>query len=462
MAEALLALIAALSLLYLIVLSWDRFEMGAVLLLLGLYVLIPFTDTYYWSLPIGPVALYPEDGLDIVFLAAWVLRQYRRKAPALSLPQGALVMVFLGLISFSLASGFWSFGFSGFVDARRFISSVAPMLYFSSFRYSRQDLLRVFKLLVWTSLVMALIGVARWIFGGVEFSDVPSGYAYLAVRQSIGISVRGLVIVVTWLGLVIARMENLIQAKTPTGLLLIFFPAMLILLQERGLWVVSVASLACVLAMSRQRGVVVRWGLAAGLVLVLVVGVLYALDAPQIKDAVESIQSAAETAIYVPGPGEENYSNLSLRAMGWGELLGHHPLMGYVIGVPFGSGYDRIVAGGLQTFNPHSFYVNSILRLGLGGMLAFLISHLALFRQLKAVQGNATDTFTRVVSGLLLIGMICNLAYCIEYNLQSFGGMMWGMALAIAPALSAVAEREETTVAPVVRRGKVPQAAKSF
>ena len=82
------------------------------------------------------------------------------------------------------------------------------------------------------------------------------------------------------------------------------------------------------------------------------------------------------------------------RTEGWSTLLegwSGSPL-NWIIGEPFGSGFARDVSGDLvaSTTDPHNFYIMTLLRTGVIGMLAFIILAVGLLRALWR-QGSDTS-----------------------------------------------------------------------
>ena len=64
-------------------------------------------------------------------------------------------------------------------------------------------------------------------------------------------------------------------------------------------------------------------------------------------------------------------STFQWRLTGWTDLLSaDHSVAGLVLGSRFGTGYRRIINGQVILANPHSFYVGTVLRLGLIGLVA--------------------------------------------------------------------------------------------
>ena len=68
-------------------------------------------------------------------------------------------------------------------------------------------------------------------------------------------------------------------------------------------------------------------------------------------------------------------STFTGRIEGWQELVGEWSrgdLAGYLIGSPFGSGYARVQQGGVVTWTPHNYYLQTLLRTGVIGVFALI------------------------------------------------------------------------------------------
>ncbi|MFI1467787.1 O-antigen ligase family protein [Streptomyces wuyuanensis] len=83
-------------------------------------------------------------------------------------------------------------------------------------------------------------------------------------------------------------------------------------------------------------------------------------------------------------------SSFVWRVLGWQELLSaaRTPSQ-WLLGSPFGSGYERSIAGGLVTVSPHDYYLHLVLRLGLVGLVALLALYVVVWRRLgRGGEGN--------------------------------------------------------------------------
>jgi hypothetical protein len=99
------------------------------------------------------------------------------------------------------------------------------------------------------------------------------------------------------------------------------------------------------------------------------------------------------------------HSTFQWRLIGWiGLLHSDHSAAAMAFGFPFGTGYRRIVDGGVVNTNPHSLYVGTLLRLGVIGLvaLAFLYWNVWKYRHQAA---DSLDV-TPLTVALLLVGFL--------------------------------------------------------
>jgi hypothetical protein len=176
----------------------------------------------------------------------------------------------------------------------------------------------------------------------------------------------------------------------PALLCLVF----VVLLQHRTVWattlVMAVVWWALVPSRAGQRLV----SAAAALVSLCVVTLTFATG---MFGGVGSVlaDSFAET--------QDENSTFAWRVHGWQELMdGPKTLAEWLLGSPFGSGYDRWVEGVVISVSPHDYYLHVALRLGVVGLLTLLAAYLLVWRRLDR-GGNGTPALRlMVVSHLVL------------------------------------------------------------
>jgi hypothetical protein len=170
----------------------------------------------------------------------------------------------------------------------------------------------------------------------------------------------------------------------------------LIVVQQRTVWaVLAVTFLVWAAASLRRHGTARHRRLAATGVAVLST-VAVALAAGVATGNVLD-RSLAETT--------SKHSTFTWRVIGWTDLLhADHSTAELLLGFRFGTGYRRIIDGQVVTASPHSFYVATMLRLGLLGLvaLAFLYWNAWKYRH----QAAGALSITPLTVALLLIGLL--------------------------------------------------------
>jgi O-antigen ligase len=115
--------------------------------------------------------------------------------------------------------------------------------------------------------------------------------------------------------------------------------------------------------------------------------------------------------------------------IGWQELLTDFARSAgpenWLLGKPYGSGYERIVLGRLQEFSPHNYYVQLLLRLGSVGLLLFLWVHVALRQRMRA--GVMSGLSAPVLHTVFLAVLTANLLFYIPYGAFYLQGAFYGV-----------------------------------
>ncbi|MET8326502.1 O-antigen ligase family protein [Streptomyces sp. NPDC005181] len=211
-----------------------------------------------------------------------------------------------------------------------------------------------------------------------------------------------------------------------------------VLMQHRTAWVATGVMAAGWLLSRRGRG-----GSRGTAVALLACGVALLLPvAAYGGDVAESLASS----------GEDDRT-LMWRVDGW---LGLLPQLGgvqdWLLGLPFGSGYARLVDGGLVSVSPHNYYLQVLLRLGLVGLAALLTLYVAVWRTTgPGVAGPVMAPATASAPAepdaddrarLLLRLLLCSqLVFCITYPLFPEQAVVLGLLAAHARPLGRAVSR---------------------
>lgn len=279
-----------------------------------------------------------------------------------SLEQRAL-LVFGGMAFLSLGLGLGTSAIRDVVNEfRGFVGFLTSALYFATVLPDVRTRLRMMGAWFTAGVAMATIVLLRWTgrVAGAEIGVLDRTYdAAIRVLSGPDTLFLGTIALVLLLP-ALDPDSNRPRRERVLGALLL---AMTVVLNRRTVWLALVAVMLALLILDRRVGKRMVIAAAAGVVLFVAALPLFSTD--QYDDSVA--QSATSTA------------TLAWRLEGWAALLESGPdeLSDYVLGQPFGSSYIRVVAGRELSSNPHSFYLNAYLRMGIIG-LAGLIAVLTL------------------------------------------------------------------------------------
>ena len=209
---------------------------------------------------------------------------------------------------------------------------------------------------------------------------------------------------------------------------------LLIILQHRSVWIVAIIALALVLwLLPSLRTALMRWGVIG----TVVCGGLCALvfGSTLLEALTESYADAAASALD-PSGADGGGTTFSWRVQGWTALLTGEQMDSArerLIGNPFGTGYDRIMLTGdgvkqLRSESPHNFYVQTLLRGGALGLLAFVALHGMLLRSLLrcAKRDVAARPFLLCMAVLVTSQLVYYMVYGSDYIQAIFLGSAIG------------------------------------
>jgi O-antigen ligase len=183
-----------------------------------------------------------------------------------------------------------------------------------------------------------------------------------------------------------------------------------VLLQHRTVWVVTVAMVMVGFVLStvtRKRGSLPA---AMAVLSVSLVVLMYQLG------AFGTIGNAIATSFEEV---RRSNSTLEWRLAGWQQLLPRSTAE-WLSGVPFGSGYDRVVGGSLVTVGPHNYYVHLLLRLGLLSLVLLIGWYVLTWRRLSS-KGPWDVTLRVLMAGQLI--------FFVTYSASPEQGVLLGLCM---------------------------------
>ena len=368
----------------------------------------------------GGIRVQAHDVAFALVLAAGILRLLR--TPRFTSYQ-RWVLVLGVMLALSLARGVMAFGIEHSVaEFRLFLPYISGVIYFMTFPPSEWLNDRIGKLWLATTVPMMALVALRWldIFAGINFGVPQEQFgADAAVKVLDGpytfFLAGGALLTVPFWQLHDERARRL----TRLGALLLLF---VVLLNRRTVWLTIIIGIAVLMVRGRRlRRRAVAMVVGAVLLTVaayIVIGGSSAEDQPVAKSAV--------------GTG-----TLDWRIQGWTELLeglSKGPTQ-WLIGEPLGSGFQREVQGSEDAGEPHNFYVTTVLRTGVVGLVALIALSVGLLRALWR-------TPPGIGRGLLAPGVFpALLAMQVVWFLTWTPGMEQGIVTGLAVGLAALRER---------------------
>jgi hypothetical protein len=138
----------------------------------------------------------------------------------------------------------------------------------------------------------------------------------------------------------------------------------------------------------------------------------------------------------------EHHSSFADRYLGWEALLTEWwnggNVLTYILGQPFGSGYYRKIAefGASYSaeYTPHNFYVQTLLRTGVAGLILFLslgiATSMGIYHTLSKIRKTGGLEFG--IRLFLLVSVFMQAVFFLAYGARLEQGLVFGLAMAAA------------------------------
>ena len=387
-----------------------RAEVGAALVFLSALVQAVFIYDVPSVRP-GGMRVGVTDVVAVIVLAAGVARCLRLRH--LSRHQHWLIM--LGsLLLVSLILGIASHGVqSSISDARQYLFFVGAALYMATFRPTAELYDRIGRIWLMMTVLMMLLACARWlqVFAGIDLgvpaerNGVDTAIRVLDGPYAFFLAGPLLLTIPVWL-----RRGKPRWIRTLGAVLLV----VVIALDRRTVWLAVLVGVAVLLLRGRRlRARAVALVVAASIVIVLVfAGDVLARD-------------------QTPPGSVTSTGSVTWRIEGWSDLVASwsESPVNWLVGKPFGSGFDRTVEGVKIESHPHNFYIETMIRAGLGGLIALIVLTVGLLRRLWRVSVGGVGLFDpSVLAPLLAMQLVWYLAWV--PGLEQ--GIVTGIAIAVA------------------------------
>lgn len=313
---------------------------------------------------------YAADLLAVVLTPALayrvlVLRRGGDIHPAWWLLGGVQLALFVwGLAKFGTGAG---------VDFRLHYYIWTGAAYLATFEFDEAQVRRVLRALWWVGLGICAIAWYRWI--GAELD--PEFERQLRRIDTTGVAFLRVIGSAPTLMLALASLVSLYLAMTRQGgpghwLWAMLFAVTVLALQHRSVWVAALlATIFLLVLLRRGRSDAGVKMLLLGLGVATLLGLLVASG--RFQDATASIQDQAARGVNL------REGTFAGRVSGWQSLLKDWLNSGspvtYLVGKPFGGGYQRYsaeVGGQAINYSPHNYYVFLLYRGGVLGLAAFV------------------------------------------------------------------------------------------
>lgn len=414
--------------------STGRKTIPVALLLFGLCLELIFVKQPYLQLGLQ---IYPNDVISLFVLLSALAGCFYRPIPVYR--SAFLVWLALGgTIMLSFIVGLAEYGRYAGTEVRPFFYIWVAGLYCCMADFDEADLRRMGRWCLWTSY--AIVGIALYLWAAVQagwvsrtelFGD--EGNAVLRPVGSHGVffvATVAMVQTMAWL-----RGTGTARSGWHAAALLAF----VLILQHRSVWIATLAGLLLVMVFER-RHLPRRFPLLLAFVGVTTLGVSIAtwlghfdeLGRQLVQSTVSMTDSGGTFAARIDGWVRlfESWVEGSLRVL--------------LLGFPFGKGYLRYYNGQLIEFAPHNFYLDLLLRVGIVGLLLFIVATvMAIVVSWRSRAGSEADY---LIKRGLAVGLVASLFYYVAYHSYYVLGAATGIALGLmmrpskaAPAAMAMA-----------------------
>ncbi|MGY1831183.1 O-antigen ligase family protein [Geodermatophilus sp. SYSU D01180] len=389
-----------------------RAEVGAALVFLSAIAQAVFIFAVP-SVTVGGTRVGITDLVAVVVLAAALARCLR--LGRLSAPQRWLIMLGIALLV-SLMRGVADYGLQASVsDSRQYLFFVGAALYMATFRPDTALYDRIGRIWLIAAVLMVLLAWVRWldVFAGINLG-VP------AERHGVDTAIRVLDGPYTFFlaGPLLLTLPSLLTRRSGQRRWVRWLGAvllvMLLALDRRTVWLTILVGAAVLVLRGRRlraRAVMLIVGAA------IVIGLAFAADGHARDQA--------------PPGGVTSTGSVTWRVEGWSDLLDgwSGSPVNWLAGQPFGSGFVHTTLGEEIDTVPHNFYIETMIRAGLGGLIALIVLTVGLLRKVWRVPTGGPGLFDpSVLPALLAMQLVWYLMWV--PGLEQ--GVVTGMAVAVA------------------------------
>ncbi|NMO90290.1 O-antigen ligase [Actinomycetospora sp. TBRC 11914] len=390
-----------------------RAEVGAALVFLSAIIQAVFIFAVP-SVSVGGMRVGCTDVAAVIVLAAAAARCLRLRR--FGRYQYWLLLLSV-LLLVSLVLGMAQHGIQTSVsDSRQYLFFVGAALYMATFRPAADLYDRIGRIWLMAAVLMILLACARWmrVFAGVDLGVPAERYGVdTAVRVLDGpyaffLAGPLLLTVPFWL----RRGQQARWVPILGAVLLV----VLIALDRRTVWLAVVIGISVLLLRGRRLG-------ARSVALVVAASIVTVLTFAGDVQARDQVPAGAVTST----------GSVTWRVEGWSDVIASWSAspVSWLIGTPFGGGFARTIDGSSTNAHPHNFYIETMIRAGLGGLIALLALTVGLLRRVWRIPVGATRLLE---PGVLAPLLAMQLVWYITWVPGLEQGIVTGMAVAVALA----------------------------
>jgi len=336
----------------------------------------------------------------------------------------------LGVVQISLfAWGLMVNGTAAGVDYRPHFYVWLGAAYLATFNYDEDWAKRFLIFFTAMGLGVCIIAYYRWVMGAIDYHF----YQELLRLDSTGVSFERVVasgpMFMTACAMLVSLYYVIIDRTKPLAwILTLLFGLTILAMQHRSVWVATIAGVLALiwgLSLVRSNATSKLFSISLVFVILLLIGVA----SGQFNGVLNSIDNQVISATSTTS------GTFVGRVGGWQSLLkiwidSHSPVT-YLVGKPFGGGYERFEFGDLGGksvgYMPHNYYVHLLYRGGLIGLFAFLW---VIWRAIKVLLSRVRGK-QDIVAPLLLAILIAQLIYFIPYELDYAQMILFGLLLSL-------------------------------
>jgi len=416
-AAAAIVLVAAL--IWLFMQSTGRKTIPVACLLLGLCLELILVKQPYLQLGLQ---IYPNDVISLFVLLSTLAGCFYRPVPIYH--SAFLVWLALGgTIILSFILGLAEYGRYAGTEVRPFFYLWVAGLYCCMADFDETDLRRIGRWCLWTAY--AIVGIALYLWAAVESGWIARtelfGDEGNVVFRPVGshgvffVATVALVQTMAWL-----RRTGTARSGWHAAALLAF----VLVLQHRSVWVATLVGLLLVMVLER-RHLPRRFPLLLAFVLVMTLGVSIATWLGHLDDLGRQL---VQSTVSMTDSG----GTFAARIDGWIRLFdswveGSFRVL--MFGFPFGKGYVRYYNGQLIEFTPHNFYLDLLLRVGVVGLMLFMLA--TVMAIVFSWRSRAASEADYLIKRGLAVGLVASLVYYVAYHSYYVLGAATGIALGL-------------------------------